>query len=395
MKQNKVLALVLVFLCVMAVSACTRSNAMTGGSSWPGMTVKDDIVYAANGAYVEAVHNGQKLWRYPEDDKSRLSFYAAPTVDGSHVIVGTYDNQLHILNKEDGTLAASAAVGNNKNKIIASPLVVDDKVYIASSGGMVSSYTINVSGETLTPNWQTTLSSEVWVTPVYYDGTLYVASMDKKMNLLDAAAGELKESLPIGAVMDNMVLIDGKLYFSTLSKEVHEMDLATNEIRTVVTAEAEIWAAPLIMGDKMIVADMNGYVYCINMADSTVVWKTEKLTAERTGFIASPVALDEGTILLIDESGNIMTYDTNGKSIGQRALNQSVYTTPVILSDGSFVLLPVSEDGQIKSYTADLKENYVYSRDTNSNTAAEPTAEAANAEATAEPTTEPTAAEAK
>ena len=38
MKQNKILALVLVFLCVMAVSACTRSNAMTGGSSWPLMT---------------------------------------------------------------------------------------------------------------------------------------------------------------------------------------------------------------------------------------------------------------------------------------------------------------------------------------------------------------------
>ena len=54
----------------------------------------------------------------------------------------------------------------------------------------------------------------------------------KKMNLLDAANGELKESIDIsGAIMSDPVLSGGKLYFSTLAKEVEEMDLATNERR--------------------------------------------------------------------------------------------------------------------------------------------------------------------
>ena len=111
------------------------------------------------------------------------------------------------------------------------------------------------------------------------------------------------------------------------------------------------------------------------------------------GFIAAPVALDENTSLLIDENGNILTYDINGKSIGQRSLSQSVYTTPAILKSGSFAVVPVSDDGQVKAFTTDLKEDWVYTRSAAGSTAeatAEPTAEP-----TAEQTAEPTAAEAK
>lgn len=388
MKENKIIALVLVFLCIAAVSACTRSDALTGSSSWAGMVNEDDIIYISNGSFVEAVQNGQKLWSYPESANNRLSFYAAPAVNESYVIVGTYANQLHILNKSDGTLAASAEAGNNKHKIIAAPVIEDGKVYLTSNGGTVSSYTINVSGETMAPNWQTTLTSEIWVKPVSYDGTLYVITMDKKMNLLDAATGELKQSIEIGAVMSDPVFADEKLYFTTLSKEVNEMDLSANTVRTVFSTDAEIWASPLLMGDKLIAADMNGVVYCADLASGAIQWKTDKLTAEKKGFVASPAALDDDTIMLVDESGNIMTYDMSGKSISQRSLgeNVTVCTTPAILSNGSAVVAPVSADGQIKAYTSDLKEDWIYTRGTGSTPTAEPTAEAS---------AEPTAAETK
>lgn len=365
MKQNKILTFALLLVCAIAVSACTNGSALTGNSSWPGHAAEGSIVHAANGSFVEAVRDGQKVWSYPESANNKLSFFAAPAVDETHVYAGTYANQLHILNKEDGTLAASVEVGNNKNKIIASPVVAEGNVIVLSSGGMVSSYPTAVSGETLTPNWQTTLSGELWVKPVFYDGTLYIASMDKKMNLLDAASGELKQSIDIsGAIMSDPVLSGGKLYFSTLAKEVEEMDLATLERHVMLTTDGEIWASPLLMGDKLIAADMNGIVYCVDTASDAVLWKTDKLTADKFGFIASPVALDEDTFLLVDETGEIMTYDLNGKSVAQRTLSQTVCTTPVILENGSLVLLPVSTDGQIKTYTADLKEDWVYTRTT-------------------------------
>lgn len=382
MKRNQFSALALLFLCIVAISACTSSSALTGNSSWPGVATEDNVVYTANGSFIEAVLDGAKLWSYPEEAARNLSFFAAPVIDNSHIYVGTYDNQLHILSKEDGKLVASASVGNNKNKIIASPLIEDGMIYVVSSGGMVSAYTVNVSGEALTPNWQSTLSSEIWVKPALYNGTLFVASMDKKMHLLDAKTGELQQTLPIGAIMSDPVLADGKLYYSTLAKEVDEMDLTTYEIRPVLTAESEIWASPLLMGDKLIAADMNGYIYCVDIASGSLLWKTEKLTAERTGFIASPVQLDESTVLLITESGDVMTYDMEGKSISQRSMNQAVYSTPGVLANGSIIIVPVSDDGSVKAYTPDLKEEWIYSR-------------SAAGKATAEPTAEPTASDAK
>ncbi len=362
MKKNQFFAMLLLLICVLAASACSNRSAMNSTASWPGITADGDTVYAANGNLVEAVRDGQKIWSYPES-AGRVSYYAVPAVDETHVYAGTYTNRLHIINKEDGTLAADIEIGNNKNKVIASPLLADGNVIVVSSGGMVSSYAADASGDAVSPNWQTTLTGEAWVKPDYDNGTLYVASMDKKMNLLDAQTGELKKSIDLsGAIMNDPVLADGKLYFTTLAKEVDEMDLASGEIRTLLTAEGEIWASLLLVGDKLVAADMSGFVYCIDVNTSETLWKTEKLTADKTGFIASPVALDDETILLITETGEIMTYDLAGKSVGQRTLGQTVYSTPAVMENGSFAIIPISDNGQIKAFEEDLKEDWVYVR---------------------------------
>ncbi len=376
MKKNQLIAIGLLFLCVLAVTACSSSNIQNNSSSWPGVTADGSVVYTANGNLVEAVQDGRKIWSYPEPANNRVTYYAAPAVSETHVFAGTYSNQLHIINKADGTLAASIEVGNNKNKIIASPIVAGEDVIVLSSGGMVSSYPVNAAGESITPNWQTTLSSEVWVKPVYNDGTLYVASMDKKMNLLDAATGELKQTIGIsGAIMNDPILADGKLYFSTLAKEVDEMDLSNNEIRSLLKTDGEIWASPLLMENKLVAADMAGVVYCVDIASGEQVWKSERLTAANIGFIASPIALDEKNIVLVDESGVIHTYDMDGKSGYERSMSASVYSTPVLLENGTIVILPVSNDGQIRAFTSELKEDWVYNRSDKAENSSEPVAE--------------------
>ncbi len=376
MKKNQYLAMLLILLSVLVLSACSNRSAMYGSTSWPGITADGDVVYTANGTSVEAVQNGQKLWSYPESGNSRVSYYAAPAVDNDRVYVGTYNNRLHIFNKEDGTLITDIEIGNNKNKVIASPLIAGGNVIVLSSGGMVSSYAEDAAGEAVSPNWQTTLSGEAWVKPAFDNGTLYVVSMDKKMNLLDAETGELKKSIDLsGAIMNDPVLADGKLYFSTLAKEVDEMDLASGEIRTLLTAEGEIWASLLLTDGKLIAADMSGYIYCVDIETSDTVWKTEKLTANNTGFIASPVALDDETVLLITETGEIMTYDLDGKSVGQRTLGQTVYSTPAVMESGSFAVMPIADNAQIKAFTSDLKEDWVYNRADKADKKAESTAE--------------------
>ena len=65
MKQNKIFAIALLLLCAVAVSACTSSSALTGNQSWPGLASEGSTVYSANGSFVEAIRDGQKVWSYP------------------------------------------------------------------------------------------------------------------------------------------------------------------------------------------------------------------------------------------------------------------------------------------------------------------------------------------
>ena len=375
MKNNKLLAAALLLMLALVLSACSSSSSTSSSNNWPGVAVEEDTVYAANGSAIEAVRDGKRLWTYPTDG-SKLQFFAAPAVDDTQVYAGTYSNQLHILNKEDGTLAASIELGSSKEKVIASPILADGNVIVLSSGGTVSAYKTDGSAE---PVWQTKLSNELWVTPTLDNGTLYIITLDKKINLLDAATGELKQSVDInGAVMSEPVLYEGKLYFSTFAKEVDAMDLSDGTISTVITVDGEIWGAPLILNGKIIAADMSGYLYIADLESGELLWKSERVAAENYGFIASPVAVSADTFAVVDETGVINTYDLDGKSVSQRTLGAAVYTTPASMENGDIVVIPVSSDGDINVYTADLKEEWVYK-----STAAEASAEA-EAESTEE-----------
>ena len=162
--------------------------------------------------------------------------------------------------------------------------------------------------------------------------------------------------------MDNPVVEDEKMYFSTLHKEVNVMDMTTNQISKLMTAESEIWGHPLIMGDRLIVADMNGVVYCVDKEDGTVLWKTQRLTSDKNGFIAAPVALNDETIILVSEDGDILAYDLSGKSLGKRSLKQPVLTTPVVLSDHSLVIAPNNGEGLLIVFSETLHEDWTYTR---------------------------------
>lgn len=359
MKNSKLKAAVLFVMLALVLSACASGSSVNNANNWPGVSVEGDTVYTANGTVVEAVRGGTRLWVYPAEN-SKLQFFAAPAVDDTQVYAGTYSNQLHILNKEDGTLIAAIEIGSSKEKIIAAPILAEGNVVVLSSAGTVSAYQTDGSSE---PVWQTKLSNELWVTPVLDNGILYIVSLDKKINMLDAATGELKQTIDInGAVMTEPIIHDGKLYFSTFAKQVDEMDLSTGVIREIITVDGEIWAAPLILDGKIIAADMSGYLYIADLASGELLWKSEHVAAENYGFIASPVAVSEDTFAVIDETGVINTYDLEGNSVSQRTLGASVYTTPVVTDNGDLVVVSVSSDGAINVYTPELKEEWVYKR---------------------------------
>lgn len=358
-KETLILILLLICAALMLSGCGSSSSSVSTAVNWPGLTADENTVYYASGNFVEAVENGKRLWQYPEEANGRLSFYAPVAFDDENVFAPTYSNQLHVLSKEDGTLIHTIEVGNSKNRIIASPILNDDTLIVLSSSGIVTAYSVG----SMEQKWQTVLHGEVWVKPVSYDGKIYVASMDKKINVLDAETGGILESIEIsGAIMGDPVLEDGKLYFATLAKEVVEMDTADNQMRTLLTTDGEIWAAPLVWNDKVVAGDMSGNLYCVELESGNSLWQINAVPDGNAGFIAIPTALDDDTLLVIAENGDIMLYDREGKSINTRSLGAVIESNPALLSDGTFVTAPQGSDAELKAYSPQLKEEWVYIR---------------------------------
>jgi len=356
-RKKQFLLLLLMILTTMILSGCAGNSALSNAVSWPGLAADDETVYVAYTSSVQAVSNGKLLWRYPAEAQNGMMFFAAPTIYDGKIYAGTYQNEVHVLNQNDGTLITKISLETNKNKILASPVIADDMLFIASNNGSVYAYALDDLG---VPVWQTDLSTEIWVSPFVSDGKVYVTTLDKRFLVLDEKTGSIEKTLSInGAVMGRLVLSDDRIYFGTLGKEVAYFNPTTQEIETVMQTNGEIWASPLIIGDKIIVADMAGYLYCNELETGKSVWQIKAVSTDKVGFIADPILLPNGNLLAVAEDGNLLVYDTDGKSVNSRLINGKTMSSPVVIGE-SFVTGLIPGDALLRSYTSDLKEDWWY-----------------------------------
>lgn len=359
MRKNKNLFFTLFsILIVLILSSCAGNSAMNNATSWPGLSAEDDILYVASSTSISAVREGVKLWSYPVPADNSLLFFAAPQVDDEKIYAGTYSNQVHVLNKEDGTLIQKIELPSPKHKIIASPVVADSNLLIPSSDGVIYAYALTDLSK---PVWTARLTSEIWTSPVALNGHIVVASIDKKLNVLDHSDGKVLKTLDTnGAVMGGLVLGEDKIYFSTLAKEVSAFNPESGAIEPLLQTDGEVWAAPLVLEDRLIIADMAGNLYANDLQNGQSIWTLSNIFGDGSGAIAAPVALSDGNLLVIGENGDLLVYDADGKSAYTRSTKSKTLTTPVVLDD-SVVVAFLNGDSLLRSYTLDLKENWLYS----------------------------------
>lgn len=359
MSKRKLGIGVLIFLIgSMLLSGCAGSSSLNNATSWPGLSsADDDVVYVAYATIVRAVQNGTLLWSYPAETNAKLTFYAAPAFDDKYVYAGSYANEIHVLNKTDGTLARTISIGSSSSKIIGSPVIDKGKLFVVSSSGAINAYDTESGTSAI---WSTTLGTELWTKPVITNGKIYVAGMDKTIRVIDEESGKMLKTLKIdGAIMTDPVLVEDEIYFSTLAKAVEKMDIKTDEISRIIETTGEIWSAPLVIGDAVIAADMTGTIYCSSAKTGESLWKLDNTaTQEKKGFIASPVQLTEDEFLLVSESGDLMVYDLEGKSVQVRSTQAQVLSTPIVAGETIIVGFP-SQETLLRGYDFSLKEAWI------------------------------------
>lgn len=122
------------------IAAVNVSNGATkwshGYSTDTGVDANNQGVYTArqNGTLFKlATNNGSPIWKLDDLERRRPT---APSIIGSHIVVGDYAGYLHFINSTTGKFSARAH-GDSSGYIV-SPLVEGNRVYAFSKSGVLT-----------------------------------------------------------------------------------------------------------------------------------------------------------------------------------------------------------------------------------------------------------------
>jgi len=267
-------------------------------------TSKDgDIV-----AYQESDDGLVKLWGTRVESEIR----ATPVVDNDQVFVRSVDGKLRSLAIADGAeqwvvsrrVPALSLTGNSA-ALVAGPLV-----FAGFADGKVIAYE-RASGQT---RWESTISAPGGRTEierlvdvdgrfVLSNGVIYVASFQGRLAALQAVSGDLLWSREFSSYQA-IAFDDDALYLSADDDHLWAIDRRTGTAfwkQDVLNARKI--TAPTVIGDNLVVADLDGYLHWFSRSEGTLIsrirtsytrnyvqpitWQDSVLTLDKLGLLAS------------------------------------------------------------------------------------------------------------
>lgn len=214
-------------------------------------------------------NNGERQWQY-DSNMPVLSFRgnAVPWVDGSQVVAGFDNGRVVSLDVADGSVEWQQALGSPSGRtqlerivdVDASPVVRDGSVYIAGYQGKVAALSLRTGEEA----WSRSVSS------------LRAPAVDNGRIVVAAADGQL-----VGYDLDSRREIwrHNKLEWRRLS-------------------------APIVLGDRVLVGDFEGYLYAVDQDDGSIAARTYV----DDGGIRSAMVRYRDTVILLSNSGLVASY---------------------------------------------------------------------------------------
>jgi outer membrane protein assembly factor BamB len=278
-----------------------------------GLAGNDQILIATSqdgdiAAYRESDEELELLWKTRIESEIR----ATPLVDNEQVFVRSVDGKLRSLAIADGneqwvvarSVPALSLTGNSE------PLVQGELVFAGFDDGKLIAYD-RITGQT---RWESTISAaggrteidrlvDVDGSFVIRDGVIYVSSFQGRLAAIQAVSGDLLWSREFSSYQP-IAIDDDALYLSADNSHLWAIDRRTGTAfwKQDVLHARKI-TAPAILGDNLVVADLDGYLHWFSKSEGTllgrirtsytrnyvqpVIWQDSVLTLDKQGLLAS------------------------------------------------------------------------------------------------------------
>jgi len=351
LNTKRLILIALIALAALALSAC--SGAPTA-NNWYGLAADAEHAYIAGGSFVYAVNlkTGAEVWRYPAEADSKLLFYSTPvlTADGQ-LLVGSAGTTHSFVSLDPATGSANWSETFGKGTWLASPLVVNETIFAPNTDGFL--YTLDLSGREAAAPIE--LGGALWATPAT-DGTLlYVASLDHHVHTIDPARGTVLQSIDLGGAVPGSPAVgaDGA-YVGSFASTV-EFIQPDGSHETVAKAGNWVWGSPVMDGETLYYADLDGTIYSLDIPSGKQNWDGVK----PDGPIVASLLLAGDQLYAATESGSFFALDRDGKIVWEKTLDKAVYTPPV--ASGDLILVaPYQADIALAAYDVQGKQAWTF-----------------------------------
>ena len=228
----------------------------------------------------------EEIWR-----ENIVTEIRAPAVlDGDQVFVRSVDGKLRALSAIDGSpqwlvshrVPALSLTGNSP------PLVYQDLVVSGFDDGKLLAFN-RVDGQVA---WEATIGQPSGRTEVerlvdldgsfvVADGVIYVASFQGRLAAVQAVSGDLLWSREFSSYQA-IAIDDDAIYLSSDRSHIWSIDRRTgSSFWKQDVLNARNITAPSIVGDRLVVADLEGYLHWFNKADGALLGRIRP-TSERS-----------------------------------------------------------------------------------------------------------------
>lgn len=351
MNTKRLLLILLIALGALALSACSGAPA---ANNWYGLAADAQHAYVAGGSFVYAVDlkNGNEVWRYPAEADSKLLFYSNPvlTADGQ-LLVGSAGTAHSFVSLDPATGRENWVETFGQGTWLASPLVVNEIIYAPNTDGFL--YVRNLNGKEAADPIK--LGGALWSAPVTDETLLYVASLDHKLHLIDVRSGEVVDSIDLGgAVPSSPVVAEDGVYAGSFASTVEFVQPNGNH-EVVAKAGNWVWSSPLVDGETLYYADLDGTIHSLDIASGKQNWDG----VQPDGPIVANLLLAGDQLYAATESGGFFALDRDGKVLWEKTLDKAVYTAPV--ASGDLILVaPYQADIALAAYDTAGKQAWTF-----------------------------------
>jgi outer membrane protein assembly factor BamB/tRNA A-37 threonylcarbamoyl transferase component Bud32 len=177
------------------------------------------------------------------------------------------------------------------------------------------------------PLWTFEAEDEIRGTPIYYEGGVYIGTLDNNLYALDAFNGQLLWKFPTeGGIVGRPAAQDSFLYFGSEDQNFYVVTAHDGKLVWSYRTEGRVRSSPVLTEEYVFFGSDDGYLHALNLATGRRLWR---FAAD--GPVRSTPFVQDKLIYFGDEDGNFYCVDYMAGIRWHYKAKRAVTSSPVVV----------------------------------------------------------------